>query len=123
MRGGPGDTWSLTPQAPAHAIPGVRLEHDHGADLSGSCVLRLRLLLLSCRDRDVPTLRWSLAAETPSLGPAREEPHDHHALNHPRPPRRAVLRARAAGLSPAPRRLLRPDPSGLRPGPAPVHHL
>src|ERR1700730_14938891 len=39
MPGAPGDPWPLMPQTPARAIHGVRLEHDHGAHLSGSCVL------------------------------------------------------------------------------------
>ena len=32
------------PETPAHAIPGVRLEHDHGALLSGSFVLHHPLI-------------------------------------------------------------------------------
>jgi hypothetical protein len=51
---------------------------------------------------DVLTLRWSFAAETAGLGPAREVSHDH--LNSRRPRRPGVFRAGAAGLSWVPAR-------------------
>ena len=53
-------------EMPAHAIPGVRLEHDHGAHLSGSFVLHHPLI--ACR-----TIAWSerglagVRAQTPAI--------------------------------------------------------
>jgi hypothetical protein len=44
MHGALGDPWPLMPEAPALAFPDVRLEHGHGAHLSGCLMLHRSLI-------------------------------------------------------------------------------
>src|SRR5258706_1982004 len=95
-----------------------------GTFLVGCRVKRSRTC--SC-DLAVLTLRWSFRRRGRLRSPARtrEVSHDH---NHqlaccPGRDRARVHRSGKADVSRVPGRLLRPDPRGLRPGPAPVHRL
>src|ERR1700738_2129613 len=63
MPGALSGPWSLMPETPAHAIPGVCLERDHRTHLSGFFVLHHPLI--ACRTNAAATVPREMEAAVP----------------------------------------------------------